>query len=434
MKYLFLDTNIYLHYKDYDQIDWGKILQTPEDITIVVPHIISSEIDKIKNKGEGKVSNRARAIAKRFTEVFLDNKQRNTSMIVCDAPKSNEYEEYGLDKDIADNQLVLSAILFQKTSQCDVWVISGDTNPLITAKNNGLKFLRLQDEYRLKPELSKEEKEFIQTKKELEQYKNRLSKPCLTFENHESFLKLKKPILDDVDSDIQAAIANERSHVSQYQKSNIPSDNMLYASMGMPQSLMEFFLPIPEEIERYNKEVCDYHKEFEEYIRSKFNRKIFENRLFELSLIISNYGNAPTGDLEIYLYFPDHINLYNETCKKSFDVNTPPVKPVQPSNTKSLIDREMIKTAQFNQEISPFMFSMGCVDNRPRIWDLEISLKKHEYHFSRKPLPQTLHYDIEWNHGIYIDLMQCGNFRIEYSIVDTSLPKPIEGTLNVIVE
>lgn len=38
MKYLFLDTNIYIHYIDVEQINWNKIVGDA-DITIVVPRI-----------------------------------------------------------------------------------------------------------------------------------------------------------------------------------------------------------------------------------------------------------------------------------------------------------------------------------------------------------------------------------------------------------
>lgn len=37
MKYLLLDTNIYLHYIDFEQIDWGTIIGDKE-YEIVVPY------------------------------------------------------------------------------------------------------------------------------------------------------------------------------------------------------------------------------------------------------------------------------------------------------------------------------------------------------------------------------------------------------------
>jgi hypothetical protein len=76
----------------------------------------------------------------------------------------------------------------------------------------------------------------------------------------------------------------------------------------------------------------------------------------------------------------------------------------------------------------------GYIDRRPRIWDLEKIINKREYHITRESLPQTMRYNSALDDDVYIDLMQCGNFAIKYSIVDTSLPKRIEGVLSVVVE
>ena len=48
MKYLLLDTNIYLHYIDFEQIDWGTIIGDKE-YEIVVPYTVIKEIGNILN-------------------------------------------------------------------------------------------------------------------------------------------------------------------------------------------------------------------------------------------------------------------------------------------------------------------------------------------------------------------------------------------------
>lgn len=46
MKYLVLDTNVYLHYKDFEQIDWKSLLN--DDVTVCVPQRVFEEIAKAK--------------------------------------------------------------------------------------------------------------------------------------------------------------------------------------------------------------------------------------------------------------------------------------------------------------------------------------------------------------------------------------------------
>ena len=433
MKYIFLDTNIYIHYKDYEQLPWNSIISCSGNITIVVPPITRREIDKIKDQGKGKVSNKAREIAKRFREVFVDEAVRSIPLIVCKAPKPSDYEQYDLDKDIQDDQFILSALLFQKYQQCDVLIVAADTNPLITAKSHGLKALYLSDDYRLKPELSKEEKELNAAKKELEQYKNRHSKPNITFGNGKTFLKVKKPVFSDPEPEIIRAIAEELAAMPYIRPDDNPIDDPLAAMISVPASMISHFKPKPEEIQRYNNELLEYHKEYEDYVRLKANRNILIMQVFELKFIISNDGNAPTGDLEIFINFPKKVNVYDSTSQKAVDLDTPPIKPEQPSIMRSLLmTREMRKQFQVSRSqmsLSPFRY----VDDRPKIWDLDETVER-EYHFSREPLPQTLYYGNFFDNGTYVDLMQCGNFEIDYTIVDTSLPKPIKGVLNFIIE
>ena len=71
MKYLFLDTNIYLHYIDVEQINWDKIVGDTS-ITIVVPRITIREIDQHKDQSRRKIQKRAKVISAKFAQGFLE--------------------------------------------------------------------------------------------------------------------------------------------------------------------------------------------------------------------------------------------------------------------------------------------------------------------------------------------------------------------------
>lgn len=47
MKYLFLDTNIFLHFVDFEQIPWADLIGDSE-ITIVVSDIVAQELISIR--------------------------------------------------------------------------------------------------------------------------------------------------------------------------------------------------------------------------------------------------------------------------------------------------------------------------------------------------------------------------------------------------
>lgn len=56
-----------------------------------------------------------------------------------------------------------------------------DNNLLIKAKEQGIQFYKLDDEYKLSKELSKEEKTIRELQKELNLYKNRKPNPVVHF-------------------------------------------------------------------------------------------------------------------------------------------------------------------------------------------------------------------------------------------------------------
>lgn len=74
MKYLFLDTNIFLHFVDFEQIPWADLIGDSE-ITIVVSDIVAQEIDKHKDTAREKIQKRAKKISSKLAEVFLEDKK-----------------------------------------------------------------------------------------------------------------------------------------------------------------------------------------------------------------------------------------------------------------------------------------------------------------------------------------------------------------------
>ena len=69
MKYLLLDTNIYLHYIDFEQIDWGTIIGDKE-YEIVVPYTVIKEIDKYKDGPKSKIKSGQRRSLQNLAVIF----------------------------------------------------------------------------------------------------------------------------------------------------------------------------------------------------------------------------------------------------------------------------------------------------------------------------------------------------------------------------
>ena len=72
MKYLFLDTNIYIHYKGFENISWKDLLSTEDDVTVVMTSIILREINRHKDSSKGKVKNKAWKISEKLKSILLN--------------------------------------------------------------------------------------------------------------------------------------------------------------------------------------------------------------------------------------------------------------------------------------------------------------------------------------------------------------------------
>ena len=200
MKYLVLDTNVFLHYKDFEQIDWKSLVG--DDVTICVAQFVLGEIDKHKDQSRGKIQKRAKKISARFSEIFLKEVSTQINIEVMDNPPSSAFNDEQYHKDINDDWIILSA-LYSPYSDTDIVMVSGDNGILLKAKRHGLGYLLIPDTLLLAEEPSDEEKEIRQLKQQIAKYEKRLPEPKVEFENETDLLKISKPTFVDMQKELK---------------------------------------------------------------------------------------------------------------------------------------------------------------------------------------------------------------------------------------
>lgn len=70
MRYVFLDTNVFLQFEDFEQIPWREFIGD-NDFMIVVSDVVSRELDKHKNFARGKVQKRAKKVSRKRAGAFV---------------------------------------------------------------------------------------------------------------------------------------------------------------------------------------------------------------------------------------------------------------------------------------------------------------------------------------------------------------------------
>lgn len=402
MKYLFLDTNIFLHYKGFEDIPWKELLVTDDEITIVLASIILREIDKHKDSAKGKVRDRAKKISKKVNEVLLQNKPCRIPLVYCRESSISEEEQRLFDLSVNDDRFLLN-ILHCSYNIEDVYVVSNDTDVILKAREVQLNYLYMDETYRASEEPTEEEKKLRILQEKYDQLVNRQSKPIVLFsEENSECLTWPQKHYRDLDSVVEAEIEKDvvRFPVKEYPNRSIPTTEA-------------------DKIFAYNHMREEYIAALRTQKKLKLTKIVREDSFKPLTLIVCNIGNAQTGDLFVRLRFPLNVKLYTkDESIKSFEYKEP-MEPVYNQQTVYLSRYHIPPTT-----VEPRTFSK-------EMWDVDSPSAKTD--FSTNYFRLTHGLQATWETGIFINTEEPHDFNIEWLIMDSSLIEPQKGVLRVIV-
>ena len=419
MKYLFLDTNIFLHFINFEQIPWGNLVDDTE-FKIIVSDIVAGEIDKHKDGARGKIQKKAKVISKLFGDVFLEGKKLSISLDYCmSCPEKLPDEVRAKFNPSSQDDQILMGILASDYPKENVVVVSYDNPILIKAKVHGLHFFKMQDEFLLKEELSEEEKELERCKKEIAAYKNRMSKPVLLLNKEKTCLKIKRSPMLDVEKELAKHMQIIRSQHPYIELPSITKDTTPFSSVFEGCSIID-----TDGVKNYNSYLDFYYDREEKYYRTLLEKKMFDERMFELSFSLGNEGTDETGTVNVFVKFPDGIKLYNNKSNMKVDVD----KPQLPPPYRPFYDPRLNEALR---NLSPASNSMVAYIN---MWNLDADIRKKDFAYKASHVNHHVVHNLCDGGVLYIDKENCGNFKIEYYIIDSKHVDSINGVINVVIE
>ena len=173
--YLFADTNLFLHYKPLDQIDWSK-LGDFDSIEIVVCPPVQREIYTLKGGREGRRSERARRTASVLLEIAQHGPQQQRTaspnvmldLYVTSQPKQDLADK--LDYSQNDDRLIGHLAQFiEDNPSADAHLLTRDSGPVLKAKNLGIPYKIIPDEWLLSLEPDDRDRKIQQLTRQLEE-------------------------------------------------------------------------------------------------------------------------------------------------------------------------------------------------------------------------------------------------------------------------
>lgn len=439
-KTLFVDTNIFLHYRSFDEIDWLSLLEV-DYVKIRVTSIVIQELNKHKDGSSRKLRDKAAKVIKKLHQLVDAGLEVNLkpNVDICFEVSNScpNFAILNLDPNSQDDRLLASILLFRDTNpDSSIILITADLGLRLKAISHQVKTMSLPDELKLPSELDETEKQIKELEKEILELKRRVPELRLHLPNNSDRVNYEviKPLPPDlnVDETIKRHIEKLKEKFPKLPgieidaQSIAPSSKTIGQIYGSDQPEV-----LPWEIVSYNKQLEDFFENYSQYLAEYIPWSEIRSRIFLLEISIFNSGTCPAEDIDIFMHFPDGFTLH-----KTLDLNMPE-KPEPPSFPSPKTREERLKhmipslaPSALSQIALPPNFQNRTQPNvsSPNIrhtnsYDVNVHVRKLKQNKSESFYPIFIVFD---------SFTQVSSFRIDYKIVAENLPKPVTGELHVI--
>lgn len=428
MLYCFLDTNIFLQCKDFDQINWHKDIDWGEldsrEICLVIAPVVIRELDNFKVDARStRRQERAKKTLSKLVRLWIDPEQPYVNLrektflkIIPEMSVKAKLLSIGYETDNPDNQLLAALLLFMDVNSSEtITLLSHDTGIRFRAMELRLKALDVPEAILLPPELDEAEKQVKALQKELASLKSQRPKISIGFRDGNSIKQViefqitKFEYSGISDEEIESEIRKKREEII-YQLPNLS-----------PFLLADPFGPSSREITEYNEKCDEYlRKDYASYLRKLYKYKHNLKLTKKLMIAVENKGTIPAEDIDVWLYFPDGFyldNLVPETPNK-------PDEPQKPTSSFSRIYQTVLPSPYIyldnNQSLDE--------EHKPQIRKTNSYEVEYDY--------KSLKHNRTWNWPpLWITLTESPQImpaiNIDYKITVANLPEMIEGKLTI---
>ena len=464
---IFLDTNIFLHYQLFDQINWLKELSASK-VTLVIPPIVLRELEKHKiNPDRKKIRERAKLVVSKLAQ-YLDlstpiqvSENIELSSILFDP--TIDFSANQLSQAIADDWLLASILSFKSDyPDIEIVLVTADLGLKLKAKQKGIRTFELNESLRLAEEPDLVEQENKKLKQEILELKNIRPQLKLTFSNDLNLIKKELSQPEDLsEEEIQKQIEEikrtypqltleyEKQEMELYlqeQKQQLSlTENQTNISSETPkqpiplskiepnftQANQMAWLEQPRTVAKYNEELEKFYGHYAKYLK---NKNFIQNALslmVQLDLKISNEGTQPAQGIDVYLHFPDGFTLIKADESPEFpSPPSPPNKWKPGQKIASSIAESLLRTVYTPltlEQLRPGFKNISApIIKRTNSYDVEMPSIIFLKHNTSEPLPPLI--------LIFDSFESACSFKIDFKINANNVPKLVVDKLHVILK
>lgn len=444
-KIIYLDTNIFLHYQPFDQIDWPKVVNA-DTVTIIFPPITIRELNNHKElHPRAHIKKRAGEAIKKLFKLFDSGSvaeiSDGISVYFEDRDPIIDFAAHQLNLNVQDDHLIASILINRQESlTADIVLVTSDFGLTLLAKAGrlGIDTLRMPDSYRILDKPDPNETKIKQLEKQIHELNSRVPQPDLTYEDglqHATF-KLPKPA--DFDQSKVDEKLSELKKKYPFKEFKAPEtdlqqtkNKMEIAALVAASSIMGTISQ--EEIDRYNSEVEQYIPAYANFLLRNSEYENLKRRTIRLNFVLANDGSAPAEDIDIYMHFPDGFRVLEE--HELPNPPNPPKPPVKPMTQMQKLANSLNYSAQLAQvpylgsydhsQFAPPSNVSGPDIKRTNSYDVHVHVQKIKHNLQVSLDPLFIVFD---------SYESASSFAIEYSILAANIPHEITGDLHLIIE
>ena len=435
MLYCFLDTNIFIEFKNIAEIDWLTELSC-SNVCLVVTSVVVRELDAMKSDYNNK-RRRNRAIAARRYLAQIDVKSTNavkhgvTVQYLHKRPSPTVFENFELSANSNDDILLASALQYmEEHSNLDVMLLTDDLDLQFKARVHDLPEQSLSDESRLKEKADRNEKEIA-----------RLSARNRTLESSQPDLKLGflssdgaiakyyKADADFSENLIASHAIEEEKERQRAELEYMPEEPRREQQRNVFLSKLAAMSATQSAIREYYEHLDSYFDELGKYLYEDSLYKLFPDLAIQIPLVIDNSGSAPANGVEIVVTLIGCREILTEAPEKPLYKPEPPAQPKPRSALSSFSD------------FSPFLhnpyLSMPDIDfgRRPEGWTIE-KAGGHRYRCDHY-FELVMHHRRRSLDEIFLIIDRPKSFpcalAMEYEVIAQNLIDKVSGELTIIV-
>jgi hypothetical protein len=431
---VFPDTNMFLHYRPVNEIDWCALVKArPVEIKIapVVPHELEEQrvVHQLR-----KIRDRASTALKLLQTYLHESQVRDgvTLQFLINEPTAEYAAARNLNLVLADDRLIGAYLLYREANP-DVRciVVTNDLPLTIRLTQRQIEFISLDESLLLPSDPDPLEKKNKQLEAELLRYKSREPDLAIKFANTQNHARFRLTVpanTSDPEPEIQAKLAEAKENCKPVELAppaapvnpNDPfpgiAEQIRQVTAGLQLMGREFY-------EDYNRRVEDYYLDYEKYLRNTAAFKTLASRTIKLELILHNSGTCPAEDIHVLLHFPDGFLVYDDRRPPK-----PPEEPAVPSKEINLMP-------MFPGLSGWALPDMGSIPSLPdptlpkirktNSYEITFQFEKLQHGFIRRLKPLYILFD---------SLSSAASFAIDYTIHAGNMIDESTGELGVIIE